>query len=147
MMRCKRNRKKTPLFSLSQIVKSMERLNNLKRIIREILELERQLDVEERIDLSRNGRYIATAKHPKTIGDFIVPDYYESKLEATLRDGMMTVVSLYVPAELQRQGIGSQLVRIAQKKAQELGFQFETSRVYSEKGLSLARKLGLENPA
>lgn len=124
----------------------MGRFSNLKKIIREILDLERQLDAEERVDLSRNGRYVVTVKHPKTIGNFTVPDYYESKLEATLRDGVMTVVSLYVPDELQRQGIGSQLVRVAQKKAQELGFQFETSRVYSEKGLSLARKLGFENP-
>jgi GNAT superfamily N-acetyltransferase len=123
----------------------MGRLNNLKRIIREILELERQLDVEERVDLSRNGRYTVSVKHPKRIGDFTVPDYYESKLEATLRDGVMTVVSLYVPDELQRRGIGSRLVRIAQKKAQELGFQFQASGVYSEKGLSLARKLGLES--
>jgi len=68
-----------------------------------------------------------------------VPDYETSELRARVRDGMMEIVSVYVPESQRGKGLATKMVLRAAEWGRSEGLEIVSSGVYSDSGRGLAR--------
>lgn len=119
-------------------------LRTLRGLIKEMVEeMFQGYEVEEKID---DRDYEINIYHPKSFNfpggeTFTEPRYDSSQLRAKIdkSEGTMELVNIRVAPDLQRKGIGTNLIRAALNKAQELGLQVRTSGVYSPHGKALVQ--------
>ena len=121
----------------------------LRRIIREELLREAVPSTQQSQETWTDTRYTLRIDHPRTFGDTTIPDYETSELRASIRDGAMEIVNIYVPEGQRGQGIATQLIKRAISAGKERGLTVRGSGLYSGPGKALLGSLerqGLAHP-
>jgi GNAT superfamily N-acetyltransferase len=115
--------------------------SQLRKIIREELSRLGDFSAVEKFDSSY---YTLKVSHPKTF-DFpgrdsiTVEDYDTSELRASIRDGIMEIVSVYVPETYRGKKLATQMIRQAIDWGYSKGYEVVGSGVYSSGGSGLAK--------
>jgi GNAT superfamily N-acetyltransferase len=115
--------------------------SQLRKIIREELSRLGNFSAVEKFDSSY---YTLKVSHPKTF-DFpgrdsiTVEDYDTSELRASIRDGIMEIVSVYVPETYRGKKLATQMIRQSIEWGHSRGYEVVGSGVYSAGGSGLAK--------
>jgi GNAT superfamily N-acetyltransferase len=115
----------------------------LRQLIREELLRMVDLPVEEKVDPD-GSYYTLHVTHSKTFefpgrDPVTVKDYEKSELRARVRDGVMEIVSIYVPENQRGKSLATQMVRRAAEWGDSKGYTVVGSGVYSSDGSGLAK--------
>lgn len=115
--------------------------SQLRRLIREELLKIGDFSAEEKLE---PNYYTLRVSHPKTFEfpnrePITVDDYDTSELRASIRDGVMEIVNIYVPENYRGKRLATLMVQKAVDWGHSKGYEVVGSGVYSEKGSGLAK--------
>ena len=115
--------------------------SQLRKLIREELLKLGDFSASEKIE---PNYYTLRVRHPKTFeikgqDPITVDDYETSELRASIRDGVMEIVSIYVPENYRGRRLATQMVRQAIDFGHSKGYEVVGSGVYSDQGGGLAK--------
>ena len=115
--------------------------SQLRRLIREELLKIGDFSAEEKVD---PNYYTLRVSHPKTFEfpnrePITVDDYDTSELRASIRDGVMEIVNIYVPEKYRGKRLATLMVQKAVDWGHSKGYEVVGSGVYSGGGSGLAK--------